>query len=305
MRYCQFCGTKLEDGVQCTCEGAQEAARQEREAAGNRPILTQEQKDEMQQKMADAQRKAKDAAMGLWGYLKAYFASPAQAVQDNARQGLAVSLLLTVIRVLAVGLAVFGVLRNICAYISTFLDYAEIKIGAPFLGSLLYGGLIALLTMTLFALAIFAVVKQQGGSLSLRRAWQASAGNGVLPTALLLASFLLSFVSLPIALVFVALSVMASLSCGVLTVQFVHTQASSGLFWLLYFVGIIVIALICRFAVPGLLMDAVGKITVSYGDRSIAIGPAIDMMKEYFSTELFEDGLEQVVRQILRSINNF
>lgn len=302
MRYCQFCGTKLEDGVQCACEGAQEAARQEQAAAVNKSILTQEQKDEMQQKMAGAQRKAKDAAMGLWGYLKAYFAAPARAVQDNARQGVAVSLLLTVIRVLAMGLAVFGVLRNICASISSLLDYDEIAIGAPFLGSLLYGGPIAALTMALFILALFAVIKLQGGGLSLRGAWQASAGNGVLPTALLLVSFLLSFISLPIALAFVALSVMASLSCGALTVQFVHTKSGSGQFWLMYFVAVIIIVLICRYAVPNLLMNAVGEITVSYEDKSIAIGPAMAMMKEYLSAELFEDTFDQIVREILRSI---
>lgn len=33
MRYCPFCGTKLEDGQQCTCKDAQEAASQQAAAA--------------------------------------------------------------------------------------------------------------------------------------------------------------------------------------------------------------------------------------------------------------------------------
>ena len=41
MSYCQFCGTKLEDGQQCTCKGAQEAAA-EKQPAVRKPVLTQE-----------------------------------------------------------------------------------------------------------------------------------------------------------------------------------------------------------------------------------------------------------------------
>ena len=308
MRYCQFCGTKLEDGQQCTCQEAQEAAKQEaaaQEAAGQK---SQNQKDEVQQKMADAQRKAKDAAVGLWSYLKAYFASPAQAVQENAAQkGITVSLLLTVIRVLSMGLAVFGVLNNLCnsfsGSISSAFNTYEIKVSAPFLGSLLYGGLIAAVGMALFILGIFAVVKQQGGSLSLRGAWQASAGNGVLPTALLLVSFLLSFMSVPLALAFVALSVMASLTFGALTIQFVHTKNSSGLFWLIYFVAVVVIVGVCRYAVPELLLKAVGGITVSYRDESSTIGPVIDKMKDSFNSETLKDTFDQIVQQILRNVS--
>lgn len=125
MKYCQFCGTQLEDGEQCTCQEAQEAA-------GQKPILTQEQKSEAQQKMADAQRKAKDTAMGLWSYLKAYFVSPAQAVRENAAQnGMMVSLLLTVIRVLSMELVVFGILNNLCRSISSALGSIDMKVGAP------------------------------------------------------------------------------------------------------------------------------------------------------------------------------
>lgn len=304
MSFCEYCGTPLEFGESCTCPEAREAERLALDAAAQRPILTQQQKEEVQQKMVDAQRKAKDAAMGLWGYLKSYFAAPAQAVRRNAREGLMISILLTVIRVLAAGLVVFGVLRNVCTAVTDSLSFSiEMSIDAPLIGSLLYGGLTAVLGMALFIAALFVVVKSQGGQISLPGAWQASAGNGVLPTLMLLLAFLLTFVSLPLALACAMLSIVASLICGVLTVQFIHSKTSSGMLWLVFFVAVVVIILICRCTAPTLVFNAVRGITISHGDESVAIGEAIDQVKEYIGDELIQDTLVDIVNKILRSVS--
>lgn len=179
-----------------------------------------------------------------------------------------VGVILTVIRILSVWLAVFGVLHKICSMASSaigsaaglFSGTAGMKISAPILGSLLYGGLIAVICMGLFILGIFAVVKIQKGDLTLTTAWQASANNSVLPTALLLLSFLVSFISLSIAMVLIALSIIASLTCGVLTAQYVYAGSKSGLFWLLFFLAVVVIAIVTYYAVPVLALKAMGEL---------------------------------------------
>lgn len=88
MRYCQFCGTKLEDGQQCTCQEAQEAAAQQQSAA-KKPVLTQEQKDEMQKTMSQAKESAKAAGKVLWNSAKAYGSSFTESAQSAVSKGAA------------------------------------------------------------------------------------------------------------------------------------------------------------------------------------------------------------------------
>lgn len=257
--------------------------------------------------MAEAQKKAKAAANGLGSYLNRYFASPAEAVRGLTQEGAMVSAILTVIRILSVCLAVYGVLHKICSITSAAINPSggllyggtRLKITAPILGSLLYGALIAVVCMGLFVLGVFAVVKLQKGDLSLRGAWQASAGNSMLATALLLLSFLVSFLSLPIALALIGLSVVASIAFGALTAQFVHTGSKSGMFWLLFFLAVVVIAIITYYAVPALAMKAAGDIAVSYGGETETLGSAIKQVQEAFDSS---GGFEEILNEIMRDI---
>ncbi len=267
-----------------------------------------QQREEAQRKMAEAQKKAKAAANGLIGYLKAYFNSPSEAVRSYLTgEGMMVSIILTVARVLSVWLAVFGVLNKMCSMASSamgmygygFSSYMVMpKISAPILGSLLYGGLIAIVCMALFIVCLFAVVKIQKGTLSFVTVWQASANNSVLPTALLLLAFLVSFVSLSIALVLICLSIVASLTFGVLTAQYVYDGNKTGLYWLLFFAAVVVITIATYYIVPMLALKAVGGISVTYNGRTETLGPAIEQMQQAFSSG---GGLEGFLEEIMGS----
>lgn len=319
MKYCRFCGTALQDGDICTCAPAQAAARQEWMAAQQRrqqqqpPVNPQQQQPLTPQQApvysrqrtgtqtgaAQAQQKARAAARGLVGYLKAYFASPAAAVRQGDRL---VGILLTVIRVLSVGLVIFGVLNKICGLSgSTVGKY--LKISPPFFGSLLYGALIAAIGMGLYILAIFAVAKIQKSGLSLAAAWQYSANNGVLTTALLLLGFLLSFLSIRAALVCVLLAVLASLLFSVLTMQFACGGNRSGLFWLAFFAGTAIVLFLCYKLFPTLILKAVGGIKLHYSDKTTTIGKlmgdTLDELKDAFDADTFSDIFSSMFRRIL------
>lgn len=259
---------------------------------------------------SEMQQKAKAAASGLMGYLKSYFASPAKAVQDSlARQDMTVSIILTVVRVLALGLAIFGVLNKVCGIASSaFKAYGysasdAVKISVPFFESLLYGGLIAIIGMGLYILVVFVSAKAQKSTISLGGAWQASANNGVMTTALLLLAFLLSFVSIPFALALIALSILSSLIFGVLSVQHTCPGSDSGLCWLVYFIGAALVIFIgCQLFLP-LFLKAMGAIKVTAGKESFTLGTALDELARQFK-ETFDAFDGDSFTEIIKSIFN-
>lgn len=335
MKYCQFCGKMLEDGAQCTCEEAQAAAQATQPIPQEPPqpfqqVPPQEVPPQYAQQVSpqqvppqytqqvppqqaprqpsEMQQKAKAAASGLMGYLKSYFASPAKAVQDSlARQDMTVSIILTVVRVLALGLAIFGVLNRVCGIAdSVFKAYGystsdAVKISAPIFESLLYGALIAAIGMALFILVVFVAAKVQKSPLSLAGAWQASANNGILTTALLLLAFLLSFASISMALTFIALAVLSSLIFGVLTVQYTCPSSDSGLSWLVYFIGAVVVIFIGCQIFPPLLLNAAGGIKVTAGKESFTLGTALDELARQFK-ETFNAFDGDTFTEIIESI---
>ena len=340
MKYCQFCGRQLEDDAQCTCEEAQAAARAAQQIPQQpvppQPVPPQAPQQPPQQfpqqvppqapqqapqqvppqfsqqppqqqpprQPSEMQQKAKAAASGLWSYLKSYCTSPAKAVQDSmAQQDTMVSILLTVIRVLALGLAIFGVLNRVCGTaVSTLNEYSysrdAVKISAPLFESLLYGGLIAIIGMALFILVVFVAAKAQKSTLSLGGAWQASANNGVLTTALLLLAFLLSFASISMALTFIALAVLSSIIFGALTVQYTCPGSDSGLCWLVYFIGAAVVLFIGYQFFPTLLLKAAGGIKLTAGKESMTLGTMLDeaakQFKEAFNGASFDEIIDEI-----------
>lgn len=311
MKYCRFCGKALQDEDVCDCAPSQAAARQEWMAAQQRgqqqqppvspqrPPVYNRQRTGAQFGAAEAQQKAKAAAQGLAGYLKAYFASPAAAVRQGDRL---VSILLTVIRVLSMGLVIFGVLNKICGMSGSAVG-RYLKISAPFFGSLLYGALIAVIGMGLYILAIFVVAKIHESNLSLAAAWQYSANNGVLTTALLLLGFLLSFLSIRAALACILLALLSSLLFSVLTAQFVCGGNRSGLFWLAFFAGIAIALFLCYKLFPTLILKAVGGIELHYSDKTTTIGKlmgdTLDEFKDAFDADAFSDIFSSMFRRIL------
>ena len=122
MRYCQFCGTKLEDGQQCICKGAQEAAAVQQRPTVQEPILTREQKEEMQKTMSEAKESARAAGKALWNSAKAYGSTFAESAQNVLSKGAAAQGTLTAAMYQKI-MMVFGALQVLFFFI---LSYAKL-----------------------------------------------------------------------------------------------------------------------------------------------------------------------------------
>ena len=301
MAFCKYCGATLEEGQTCTCEKAQAAAQQatqaEPVAAAQQPqaeqAATSQTAQQAQQAASAAAGTAVAAAKSIIPYAKEYFVNPGKAVRQVVEQdNMTLAIVLTVVRVLAMGLAVYGLLRKICsAVMDTMLSAmglagaltgsglsgaAGTSISASFLGSLLWGIIMALIGMALFILMIFALVKIQKGSVSIKAIYEASAANGILTSALLLVAFILSFLSINLCIAFLALAGISWMIMGVLTAQLLCQDNVSGKFWLLYFVGVVLVVVIGYYVMPGLFLNAVGSITVTVMGVSQTLQSAID-----------------------------
>lgn len=329
MAFCRYCGASLAEGQTCTCPQAQAeaqaasvqpaapvqptpvqqpAAPQQpapQQPAPQQPVYAQQpvynqqpvyaqqpaQPSAAQQQAAAAQAAAVDAAKNVKSYLGEYFADAGKAVrtvveQDNTR----FAVILTVIRALAMGLAVYGLLHKICSIALTtamsamggFGSYAGMlgtSIKAPLVGSLLYGALMALAGMALFVVMVFVLSKLTGGSVGVKAVYQASAANGVLTTAILLLAFLLSFVNVTAGVVFLLLACLSWMVSGVLTAQLVCADNRSGKFWLLYFVGVVLVFWLGNMVLSNLFLGAVGGISVTASGETHTLKEAIDMFK--------------------------
>ncbi len=251
---------------------------------------------QFQQTAAQVQNTVVNATKDVSPFLQSYFANPKQAVREiMEKDNLTMAITMTVIRALAMFLAIFGLLRNVCKVAQDAakqslggFDFenlgAGVKVSAPILESLIYGALIAVIGMALFVLLLFIMVKIQKGTASIRAIYEASACNGALTSILLLLVFLFSFVSLNAALICMVLSLLSWVICGVLTAQIVCPNSNTGLFWILYFVGVVILFAIGFKLIPFLGLKAVGGISVSastgFGDsRSFKIKDMLDMIK--------------------------
>lgn len=313
MAFCRYCGASLAEGQTCTCPQSQAAAQQSaapvqpavpvqepvQQQPPVQPAQPQQPSAAQQQAAAAAQAAqaaAVDTAKNIGGYLKVYFTDAGAAVRGVVEQdNLTFAIILTVIRALAAGLAVYGLLRKACAialqtamtaagafgsYGSSMANMMSTSIKAPLMGSLLYGALIGAAGMALYIVMVFILMKLQKGSASLKAVYEASAANGVLPTALLLLTFLASFVSMPFAIVCLILAGLSWVVSGVLTAQLLCPDNVSGRFWALYFVGVVLVFWAAGLILPNLFLNAVGGISVStMGNPPVTLQQSIDMMK--------------------------
>ena len=303
MAFCKYCGAALEEGQTCTCEKAQAAAQQNAQPAQTQPVQAQPEQTTSSQTAKQAQQAASAAtatavaaAKSVKPYLTEYFVNPAKAVRQVVEQdNLTMAIALTVIRFLAMGLAVYGLLRKICSSVMNvamsamgvagalpggdFSGAAGTGISAPFFGSILWGGIMAIVGMALFILMVFALVKIQKGSVSIKAIFEASAANGILTSALLLVAFIVSFLSVSWCIAFLLLSCISWMICGVLTAQLLCQDNSSGKFWLLYFVGVVLVTVIGYYVLPNLFLNAVGGISVTIMGVSQTIKTYIDQAK--------------------------
>lgn len=299
MAYCQFCGTKLEEGQVCTCEMAQAAAKQppfQQSPAQQPPVQT----------APAAKNQVTTTLDGLKTFLTTYISAPARAVRSEAESAsISLAVTLTVIRLLAMGLSIYGLLNRLCSTALSYITTSLLSYGSPsdiltadmsvsFPKCLIFGALIAAAGMLLFVVMVFALASIQGVKVSFSYVFKASAANGILSTALLLLSFLFSFVSAGLCVLFIALAMLSWMICGVLTTQVVCPDAHTGTFWLMYFIGVVLVIVAGYFIVPWLFMRAVGGIDVSYMGRNVNLQSIFDTASSglnSFFKELEEEGV--------------
>lgn len=318
MAFCKFCGTQLAEGQVCSCPQAQAAARAAAQPVQpgqpmNTQQLTPEQQAAIQQaaaqraaaqqaaaaKAAAVQNTVTAAAKGIVPYLKEYWTTPVQALQRVAQQNnMMLAVTMTIIRALALGLLVFGLLSNVCGMaMAAMFSYGGASAGngiAPsILWSLIYGILIGVIGMALFIIVAFAMVKIQHGTASILNVYEVSAANGVYTTALLVLAMVFSFFSLQFSMIFLALSLISWIISGVLTVQTVSPGTNTGLFWVLYLVGVVLIIVVGFNIIPRLFIGAVGEIKVTTDGFTMplktAMASAIAELEEALTEFNFED----------------
>lgn len=293
MPYCQHCGTKLEDGQTCTCEMAQAVASQQPQPAQASP----------QQTIAQAVSPAKSTVPHIFKnlklYLSSYISNPTQAVRSvmaEKEYGSTLFIILTAIRLLAVGLAIYGFLNKVCrdalALITTTIlrygssaDISTVKLTTPLPMSLLSGALIAAIGMLLFTIMLYALVKTQHGNAAFGDIFKTSAANGVPTSALLLFAFLCSFFSSALCVVFVALAMLSWIISGVRTARLVSPNGDSGAFGVMYFVGVVLIIVVGIWIIPTVFLWAVGSINISYMGETVALQSALDAFKEMIADQ--------------------
>lgn len=299
MPYCQYCGTKLEDGQFCTCEMSK--------AAANQPPQPQQppvQQSAAQHAAPPAESQVSVIYKKFKQYLSAYISNPEQAIRSvmAAEHEMTVPVVLTVIRLLAMGLAIYGLLSKICNVVFTFMTTsilrysstadiltASLTVSLP--KCLFFGALIAAIGMLLFIVMLYALVKIQHGGAAFSDIFKASAANGVFTSALLLLSFLFSFISPMPSLLFIALAMLSWIISGVRTAQIVSPNSSTGTFCLLYFIGVVLIVVIGYYVIPPLSSQAIGGITASYMGESIALQDVFDTMSKSLKNEFAEEGI--------------
>ena len=207
MAFCKYCGAQLEDGQECTCARSQEAKQAEQAAHQTAQTAGQQTAQQAQQAASAATATAVAAAKGLKPYLTGYLKSPSQAVRTVVQNNdMATAVALTVIRALAFGLAIWGIINKLVNTVmstATMLggsDMLGVSVSSNFFGSLLWGIISAVVFMALFVVVVFALNRLMKGNADIKSIYIASAANGVVTSALLLVSFILSFISLGLAI---------------------------------------------------------------------------------------------------------
>lgn len=252
------------------------------------------QPSQQAQQFAQMGRQVRDttvhAAKSLRPFFAQYWTSPIQAVQTAvAEKNLTVAVTLTVIRVVVVIALLWsmvgqvaGMLRSsfgaLGALSSMFGGSAAMTVKGNPLGSIGFGFIIAVLGMALFTLVFFVLTRifKSGGSIV--DVYIANSANGGVTTAVLLLAFVCSFFSLNLALGLVVLACLTAVVFGSLTLQALCPHRSSGVFWLCYLAGIVVVLAVSWWIVPPCVMQTLGGITLSMNGESVTVGKFLDQM---------------------------
>lgn len=255
------------------------------------------------QQFAQMGRQVRDttvhAAKSLKPFFAQYWASPVQAIRTAvAEKNLTVAVTLTVIRVVVVIALLWNVVGQVAGSIRGAVgalgtlgnmmgSSAVMTVRGNPLGSILFGLIIAVVGMALFTLVLFALTRifKSGGSIL--DMYIANSANGGVTTAVLFLAFVCAFFSLNVAVGLVVLACFTAVVCGSLSAQAVCGNQSSGMFWLCYLGGMLVILAVSWWIVPPCVIQAVGGITLSLDGQSITIQQFLEKLLSNGLTGLF------------------
>ena len=239
------------------------------------------------QQFAQMGRQVRDttvhAAKSLKPFFAQYWASPVQAIRTAvAEKNLTVAVTLSAIRVVVVIALLWNVVGQVAGSIRSTIgplsslgnlmgSSSVMTVRGNPLGSILFGLIIAVVGMALFTLVLFALTRifKSGGSIL--DMYIANSANGGVTTVVLFLAFVCAFFSLNVAVGLVVLACFTAVVCGSLSAQAVCGDQSSGLFWLCYLGGMLVILAVSWWIVPPCVIQTVGGITLTLDGSSITI----------------------------------
>ena len=239
------------------------------------------------QQFAQMGRQVRDttvhAAKSLKPFFAQYWASPVQAIRTAvAEKNLTVAVTLSVIRVVVVIALLWNVVGQVAGSIRSTIgplsslgnlmgSSSVMTVQGNPLGSILFGLIIAVVGMALFTLVLFALTRifKSGGSIL--DMYIANSANGGVTTVVLFLAFVCAFFSLNVAVGLVVLACFTAVVCGSLSAQAVCGDQSSGMFWLCYLGGMLVILAVSWWIVPPCVIQTVGGITLTLDGSSITI----------------------------------
>ena len=239
------------------------------------------------QQFAQMGRQVRDttvhAAKSLKPFFAQYWASPVQAIRTAvAEKNFTVAVTLSVIRVVVVIALLWNVVGQVAGSIRSTIgplsslgnlmgNSSVMTVRGNPLGSILFGLIIAVVGMALFTLVLFALTRifKSGGSIL--DMYIANSANGGVTTVVLFLAFVCAFFSLNVAVGLVVLACFTAVVCGSLSAQAVCGDQSSGMFWLCYLGGMLVILAVSWWIVPPCVIQTVGGITLTLDGSSITI----------------------------------
>lgn len=202
-------------------------------------------------------------------YLKSYVKSPVDTAQNlMAQKDLNFVGVLLGIQAIAVGLVLFGILQGLCNTINMLSGLGGVTFGASIPMSLIFGILAGIGAMLVYIVVVFAMAKIVGSGCTFVDALIASAAHVPFVCVLLLVSFLLLLLFMPLGLI---LFMTAMLSWMVLTVPVLQSLVSDtvkGKFWICAIVGVLAALLIGTWVAFALGSNAIGHMTVSAGGET-------------------------------------
>lgn len=318
--FCQYCGKKLEDGQLCDCPESQNDSLNELDAE-DITMMNQEYPENQENSNHKSLTKSmvKTLFQEVSGYVRTYLKSPPQAIAQAVEIcNIKIAVVLSILTALSTGLAIFGIFNNLR---NSFIDVAKGVITRYF-GSLLnvdelitlnifdflwWGALIAIFYIFVYCILYYFMAKVLINDISLKGIYMGCSINTVVPAGLIFVSFLLSFVSVPLALLAMFIATMSIPVLGVIPAQYYCKNAKDGKFWLIYLLGLVIISVASYYVLPKLIWKAVGTIQLCNPTNQITVSlktlfdavPKDTFLKDFSWKAVFEEIVEDIVYELV------